>query len=511
MTWKRFGAARAALAMVLAAGVLFADVDTSRAATFVVTNPNDSGPGSLREAIVQANSTPGFDTILFDIAIPTNTDQEPDQSVTILLESELPPITDRVVIDATTEQPGYAEVGRPVVEVRGQLGFVSDVEMPVMDGLVFDAGSGLSTVQGLSFTQFAQAIVLLSDDNSVRLNWVGLGADEVSRPNITGIRVEGGGNTIGRGNVIVHNEEDGVSITGTNNVVVGNLIGIDHEDSPAGNETGVYMGITAGNNRIGGADPLDRNVISDNDTGVYSDSTTVQNVILGNYIGTDSSGTTAMGNGTGIELDDSPATIGGTTPGARNLISGNFFAGFGATGIEVFNSSGTVIQGNFIGTDATGTQRLGNSGGIVIQGGSNYLIGGTEPGAGNVISGNGVPSEGFIFENGIEVSDVTGLTVQGNIIGATASGDVALPNRVGVELDFTLDVLIGGGEPGAANVISGNIEDGIQDRGTDTRIEGNFLGVTRNGAPLGNQGSGVRIEGVPTPVLTDVGEGGFTP
>ncbi len=281
--------------MVMAAAILIARTGTSTAATFTVTTPFDSGPGSLREAITRANETAGRDTIVFDIPSFDSTPTGPGRLIQLV--TPLPTVTDPVVIDATT-QPGFSVVdgiARPVVEVRGT-GGEGQVEF---NGIVITAGG--STVRGLSLTQFTNAIVLASNDNVVELNWIGQSEDGLFRANRNGVGVQGNGNTVGRGNVIVNNQGDGVSITGSNNIVIGNLIGIAADDNDGLNFTGVYMGITAGANRIGGTDPLDRNVISGNRIGVYADSTTVQNLILGNYIGTTRDGARARGNGTGIE------------------------------------------------------------------------------------------------------------------------------------------------------------------------------------------------------------------
>ena len=119
-------------------------------------------------------------------------------------------------------------------------------------------------------------------------------------------------------------------------------------------------------------------------------------LLQGNYVGTDvtgtitvtqiitlSTGTFSIGNGngqSGVEIDGTSNTVGGTTPGARNLISGN------GTGVTI-KGAGNLVEGNYIGTDVTGTKALGNTYGVGISAPSN-ILGGTAPGAGNVISGN---------------------------------------------------------------------------------------------------------------------------
>src|SRR5205823_10058508 len=104
----------------------------------------------------------------------------------------------------------------------------------------------------------------------------------------------------------------------------------------------------------------------------------------GNFIGTDVAGTGMVPNINGVAAfpQTGATTIGGTAPGAGNLISGNTV---GILGGEAF---GLVIQGNRIGTDIAGTSALGNSIGIEMDNGGGHTIGGTDPGAGNLISGN---------------------------------------------------------------------------------------------------------------------------
>jgi titin len=112
------------------------------------------------------------------------------------------------------------------------------------------------------------------------------------------------------------------------------------------------------------------------------------NKVTGNYIGTDDTGTQALGNSYGVYLYEAPnSTIGGTTPAERNVISGNNGNG---VYVEGSGATGNRIMGNYVGTDKNGTAPLGNfSPGILISGPSNNTIGGTPAGAGNVISANG--------------------------------------------------------------------------------------------------------------------------
>jgi hypothetical protein len=143
------------------------------------------------------------------------------------------------------------------------------------------------------------------------------------------------------------------------------------------------------NNMVGGTTPANRNLISGNTgTGILIESAgSAGNVVAGNYIGTDITGTDAIANhaGIGISFSNGGNTIGGTAVGARNIISGNF------DGVVIALEVLDVVVGNYIGTDATGTDALGNVGtGVLLFGGSRNTVGGTTAASRNVISGNGV-------------------------------------------------------------------------------------------------------------------------
>ena len=210
------------------------------------------------------------------------------------------------------------------------------------------------------------------------------------------------------------------------------------------------------------------------------------NTIAGCYIGTDASGTTALANGAGIKIVGSSAdnSIGGTAPGAGNLISGNT-----SDGIELEISAaitGTRIEGNLIGTDAAGLSPLGNGEHGVHVGSPSGTIGGTSPGAKNIIAFNGM--------HGIFLLDDDNL-VQGNWIGVAADGSAAGNLIDGVHLGppGSAASTIGGTVPGAGNVISGNVRDGIRFRiGADNVVQGNLIGTDPTGLlDRGNGGFGI--------------------
>src|SRR5262249_34297903 len=169
-------------------------------------------------------------------------------------------------------------------------------------------------------------------------------------------------------------------------LVQGNRIGTDtFGTAPLGNDTGVS--IRSASNTVGGAVAGAGNLISGNtgDGVVIQGSGATANLVQGNRIGTDLAGSAALSNVRGVEIFGGPGnTGGGSTPAAGNLISGNtdegvLIQGSGAT----FN----LLLSNRIGTDASGTARLGNGTGVEIRSDAN-TVGGTAAGTGNLISGN---------------------------------------------------------------------------------------------------------------------------
>ena len=157
---------------------------------------------------------------------------------------------------------------------------------------------------------------------------------------------------------------------------------------PLGNQLNGMLLFEAGANTIGGTDPGAGNVISANARGLYISTSDDGNVVYRNLIGTDASGsaTPGFGNaGPGIRVEDTAGTTIGGAGANRNVISGN-----GAEGIDVEGGSDTEIVGNFIGTDATGTLALGNTDdGVLANGSLGNIIGSGKAGESNVVSGNG--------------------------------------------------------------------------------------------------------------------------
>jgi parallel beta-helix repeat protein len=265
----------------------------------------------------------------------------------------------------------------------------------------------------------------------------------------------------------------------------------------ASNWTNDGLSDWAGHCMIGGSDPGSRNLVSGN----AADGMFLRNdpKVEGNFIGTDASGTHALGNGhDDIYFDGGGgAVVGGLVPGARNVISGALGQGGSyGNGIRLTKSSGIVIEGNYIGTDVTGSQVLGNAAsGVGIFGSSNTTVGGVLAGAGNVISGNG---------GGIADNDSVGTVIQGNFIGTNASGTritdgAGNPLNKGFSAGIFTQSLAGdviGGTTGtisplgtagfAGNLISGT-GTGIYVFGSGNLVQGNFIGTDWTGlVALGN-------------------------
>jgi hypothetical protein len=267
----------------------------------------------------------------------------------------------------------------------------------------------------------------------------------------------------------------------TRNVIEGNYIGTDAGGTVAlGNGSGIT--ISSFDNTIGGTSPAARNLISGSTagSGIWMKSTAPLNEIEGNYIGTDKNGTAALPNdGRGIFIESGGNSIGSTQAGAGNLISGNKDRGIEISGVLGLTNR---IEGNLIGTNATGTAALGNlDGGVLITGASNNTVGGATPAARNVISGN--------THTGVFIFDGQNNRVLGNFIGTDATGHTALGHNVaGVLINEASGNFVGGAASGEGNLISGN-DSGVYIIGSGTagnRVQGNRIGTDASGGPLGN-------------------------
>lgn len=434
--------------------------ETVAQVTFTVTNTNDTGAGSLRQAIAEANANPGADAIHFNI--PGSGPH------TIQLQSALPEITGPVVID------GLSQSGANCSSWPASLQIVLDGTATTGSGLFFTSNG--STVRGLVIGGFTSiGIRIDGDSNAVTCTYVGTDASgTTAAPNRFGLALLGDGNTVGGASatdrvLVSGNQNDGITIRGTANSVLGSYIGT--------NATGIAALPNGFGIKVEGDDavigmPEAGNLISGNNSaGVYIPGAGV--VVRGNRIGTDATGMDALGNLDGVVVLETTGTvIGGTEAGARNLVSGNRRAG-----LSLIAVSTTVVQGNWVGTDATGLAPLGNgtvdlADAISLFGNSSHsgnLIGGAMEAEGNVI----VASP----DDGLGVTGVSGTIIQNNRIGIGADGQTPLPNA-----DDGIDLNQADGTTVLDNTISANVENGIvADASEGVVVRGNHIGTDAGG------------------------------
>ncbi|HEX8220430.1 MAG TPA: S-layer homology domain-containing protein [Chloroflexia bacterium] len=310
--------------------------------------------------------------------------------------------------------------------------------------------------------------------------------------------VVGASNTVIRGLVLNGFRNQGsyqsaIYVNATNVKIEGNYIGTNAAGNAAdGNITGVQL--QAGGNTIGGTTPAARNLISGNTQGIYIIPSSA-NHVEGNLIGTSRDGNSDLGNTTyGVQIIASGNFIGGTAPGAGNVISGNNLDGV-AIFEDAVSSNSNVVAGNYIGTNAAGTAAVGNGQrGVLVDGlgfgATGNTIGGTNAGARNVISGNGGPGVQFARVPG-------GGQVSGNYIGTNAAGTGAIPNgEGGLLINDSAAVVVGGTASGSGNVISGNTGNGLSLLGQadGNTIQGNYIGTGAAGTTdVGNTENGIYI------------------
>lgn len=450
--------------------------------TYVVTSTADSGAGSLRQAITDANNHVGPDTIRFAIG---------SGAKTITPKSSLPGLGDDTFLDAST-QPGYA--GKPLIELNGSSAGSST------DGIRV-SGAGV-IIKGLVINRFGGSGILVLGRGGDRVigNYIGTNAAGTASlgNKAHGILLQSPDSVVGGlhaadRNVISGNGMAGVFIytaSAHNNVVLGNYIGTSAAGSAKiGNGVNGVQINGGASNWIGASATGSRNVIAGNthDGILIINSGSTLNVVQGNYIGADATGKNRLGNGWyGIEISQPNNVVGGANAGAGNVVSAN---GYG--GIVLFLSSayGNRVQGNLVGTDASGTKDLGNTGrGVEFTNGAHdNRVGGTTADQRNVISGNDLGGVGFY-------SGSKNNLLTDNYIGTNAAGNAALANTgAGVMItDGAGTNYIGLALCG--NVISGNTREGICITGGNAGaiIWGNFIGTDVTGRhKIANSSDGI--------------------
>lgn len=388
----------------------------TRRAQFLVTTTNDSGAGSLREAIQMANQRPGADTIAFDLP--------GDAPYTIDLTSPLPAVTPEggpLTIDGTT-QIGFER--NPIVELNGEN--AGDAH-----GLTLFAND--CVIRGLIVNRFESDGIFATGSNTrVERNFVGTDATGmVARGNgRNGVGLNSVGGIVTSENVISGNGAHGLSVDtpATDVRVEGSKIGVGVDGStPVPNLLLGIAGFRSPRLTVGGVTTGAPNVISSNQVGGVAVANS-DALIQGNLIGVTSANGAAGNLGDGIVSGaGGTITVGGTAPEARNVISAN--AGSGV--VADTGASGCTIQGNLIGTDVEGASAMPNEEhGVFVRDPLGHTVGGDAQGAGNVVGGNRL--FGVVVGNpSLDRVDGVRNVVRGNFIGTNSQQDAPLGNGQG--------------------------------------------------------------------------------
>lgn len=478
---------------------------------FNVSNLNDSGQGSLRWAIDQANSRAGFDAINFDSSLAGGT---------IKLNTSLAALIDRVAINGLVNADNAPQVA---------------VNFNKNDGLVFNGKrADGSSLKGLALINAGgDGLTLNASGISVQNNYIGLGLDGVTGLGNAGngilISNKSNNNLIGTldpltgkvlanqvSNVISANAANGILVQGSsNNRIANNRIGTSaNGTADLGNgANGVRLTLKANGNTLGGianqgnsptqgefARPGQGNLISGNGaSGVRIDTGSSKNTLSGNYIGTDSKGTAAIGNdGDGVAIISSNNNVlRGTTRNEAPFIYFNVVSGNKGNGLRILNSNNTTIHANFFGLGSDNATIVANGGdGALIEGtSSNTQYGGVIP-LGNVNAGN----DG----NGIAVTDKANKFITFNTFGGlTAFGGIAPNKKSGIMISSS-----GGKNQVRTNVLSGNLLHGLHITGNakDVWVDPNIIGLDSYGTAATYQASlrtiswangvdGIRVDG----------------
>ena len=422
--------------------------DSPYSQTIVVTSLSDTGTGSLRSAIDSANAAPAGNSTLISFGI----------NGTITLAGPLPAIARKVTIDATSA-PTHVSGGPPVVAL----------DCNGHPGLLFSGGSGGSQLLGVAVDDASGNGVTLDagsvtlDDNYIGLNLAGAAAGNggngvyvsaASAWNVIGLNGSDASGVVA--NVISGNWGSGIVLAGSSgNTVVANRIGTNAAGTSAiaNRGDGIWITQRSRDNEIGGT--------------AFVDTVTGQ-----------------ANNPTGSKGTVTPVFV---VPPLGNLISGNH-----GNGVMIdAGSRDNVLNGNFIGTTASGDGAVGNSGnGVWIdQAPGNSLVGCkfvNDPFVYyNVVSGNG--------QNGLRVTSSDNVTVQGNFFGVDANNTAIVKNQLdGILVDGTsANTQVGGVIP-LGNVSAGNGRNGIEvtgrSRGFVTFNTFGGLLAFKGAAPNGNDG-----------------------
>lgn len=460
---------------------------------------------TLRAAIQEANAVAGADIINFSV------------TGTINLTSALPAIISQVTITGTTtgvnNQPTVAvDANNLTIGLDFSSTAASSSSNSSLFGLAIRNADGGTTGTGIRIAPGAGGLAVTAV--TIRGCWLGMNdagtSGGAANQHDISILVDNadsntiGGTAVADRNVVCASTVAGIRLTNgaDSNVIAGNFIGLRPDNTTTiGNEIGIEITNNSNSNTMGGATSASRNIISGNQVGISMSTIAApgSNTIANNYVGLDDDGSTDRGNnGAGISLNN----VVGTTIGPGNASSGNTQEGM----LLVGGTTGTVIKGNFIGTDAAGTLSVtNNNGGITLTGSSSNTIGGTTAADRNIISGHSSSDSGILMQAGSNNNQVLG-----NYIGTNAAGTASILNSFGIIIDNSTGNVIGS-VGGGRNVISGNGDDGISINNVpvpgNNQVVGNYIGLAADGmTQLPNAGDGVFI-GNPGVELTVVGPG----
>jgi hypothetical protein len=535
----------ASLTVPPSAAGTYPTLDNLYVATSLVVSTNaDSGFGSLRDAINVANSHPGLDTITFNIpgsgvktiapltALPTITNA-------VVIDGYTQPGA------AEASQLGTTNVPVLLIQISGTNittstnGMAITTSNSVIRGLAINSfrnrgiflsnGARSNRIESCFIGTDASGTLALTNNTGIEINW---GAENTVSGNLLSGNVDmgimlrnasttnnavvgnfigvdaTGTNSLGNGgdglriecpwnlftsNVISGNRSYGVRYSTANshdNRLEGNLIGTDVSGRRVVSNKlyGVIVSDSCYSNHLGGCIAGSRNIISGNGQGGIAINGTgaSNNIVEGNFIGVDITGTRALRNvQIGVLLGCAGNLVGGTDSAARNIISGNDQSGIQLSGASASNN---IVAGNFIGLDVTGTLAISNAqSGVYLNNVARNTVGGSAAGAGNFISGNGGV--------GVALSAVgcSNNAVLGNYIGVDATGTNALGNKsAGVNVASGASFnRIGGIAAGEGNRIAYNAANGVQvlTGCTNNPIRGNAIFANNSlGIDLGNNG-----------------------
>ena len=446
-----------------------------QATVFTIDTTADSGAGSLRDAI--SNLVAGSNTIQFDIPTTDSGYDAANGTWTISPASDLPVISEPVTISGYGFFDAVYNTATP-----NNLGIGDDAVLQIIiNGSNYTVGDGASTGNGLHFGAGSDgSIVTGLVINEWLLNGILIDGTDAT---INGIQINGNFIGTNAAGTAVDANRCGIGISGAVNPITNTIIG-----TPAFADRNIIAGsfgyMILDNYNIRGAGIC----------GYGNSGTLIQN----NYIGTDISGTLALGlSQVGILfMFETDGMIGGPSNTQRNIISGQQLFGINFNGITFVTflnpapgCSGCTVQGNYIGTDVRGAIALGNeNAGIAID--SNAVF---NTFVGNVISGNRVGMRLGQFN----LPGTEGNTIQSNFIGTDPSGRFAIPNtNFGIIANHSESTI-------EDNVISGNGSGGILIYGvnglyapgvTSSAMTNNYIGTDITGTRLiPNGGNGIQL------------------